>query len=415
MMPGPRALPRHLVVSTGVLACLLSCGPAIAQTVIDQVMTQYQTAAAAWVSPLQTLALDLFWSLAGIQFCYAMGQLAFRGADLSEILAELVTQIFFLGIFFFLVQQSSTIADDIITSFKQAATRASGTAGSNPTQILETGINMGQKVTALMTWHSPGADLFYAIAAFVIVIVMSFIAALAVMVNIEAYIIVSALVLFTGFGGSRWTKDYAMRSLTYSIAIGGKLFMLNLVVGIGSQIISAQSTSFTGGNYDQVMMLIGTVLVLAAIAKQLPDMTASLLSGAALGTSSGFIGVGRAAATTALAAGTAGLGAVVATGAAGALASQQVAAAGGAGPGGRLAHFASLTGRAARNLGDAALSDIGGQLSGTRTSRGSMTFRMAADLRHRGDSQSPPPSPPPSPLHSAGSRPPNPDNTIRPS
>ena len=84
-------------------------------------MTDYSTAAAAWVTPLENLAIDLFWGLATIQFCFAMGQLAFRGADLSEILAELVTQILFIGIFFFLVQQSSTIANDIITSFREAA------------------------------------------------------------------------------------------------------------------------------------------------------------------------------------------------------------------------------------------------------------------------------------------------------
>src|SRR5580698_611950 len=136
------------------MACLFACAPASAQTAIDTIVQQYHSAAAAWITPLQNLALNLFWGLAVIQFCFAMGQLAFRGADLSEILAELVTQILFIGIFFFLVQQSSTIANDIITSFKEAATTASGTAGSNPTQILETGINMGQKVTALMTWHS---------------------------------------------------------------------------------------------------------------------------------------------------------------------------------------------------------------------------------------------------------------------
>jgi type IV secretion system protein TrbL len=401
-----------IILVTAILACLFAPEPASAQSVIDQVMTQYQTAAAAWVNPLRSLALQLFWSLAGIQFCWAMGQLAFRGADLAELLAELVTQIMFIGIFFFLVQQSSTIANDIITSFRQAATTASGTAGSNPTQILDAGINMGQKVTALMTWHSPGADLFYAIAAFILVIIMAFVAAISVMVNIEAYIIVSALTLFTGFGGSRWTKEYAMRALSYAIAIGGKLFMLNLVVGIGSQIITQQASTFVGGDYNQVMLLIGTVLVLAAIAKQLPDMTASLLSGAALGTSGGLIGVGRTAATAAVTAATAGAGAIAATGAAGSLASQQVAAAGGSSAGGRLAHFASLTGRTARNLGDAALSDIGGRLSGTRTNRGSMPFRMAADLRNRGDSQSPPPAAPPA-APGAGTPPSNSGNTIR--
>jgi len=399
-----------LFVLVLISVCLFACGPASAQTVIDTVMSDYSSAAAEWVSPLEILATQLFWSLAAIQFCYAMGQLAFRGADLSELLAELVTQILFIGIFFFLVQQSSTVANDIITSFKEAATAASGTAGSNPVQIMETGISMAQKIAALMTWHSPGADLFYAIASFTIVIIMAFIAAIAVMVNIEAYIIVSALVLFTGFGGSRWTKDYALRSLTYAIAIGGKLFMLNLVVGIGSQVITSQSTTFTGGNYNQVMDLVGVIFVLAAIVKQLPDMVASLLSGAAIGTSSGLIGVGRTAATAAVGAATAGAGALVATSAAGALASQQVAAGGGAAAGNRLAHFAGLTGRTMRNLGDAALSDIGGRLAGTRTNRGVMGFRMAAELSNRQVSRAPapaspqstPPSPPP-----AQSSPPN--------
>jgi len=409
----PRRRIAILILPT-IVACFVFCGPASAQTVIDTVMSDYSTAASAWVGPLETLATQLFWSLAAIQFCYAMGQLAFRGADLSEILAELVTQILFIGIFFFLVQQSSTIANDIITSFKEAATNASGTAGSNPTQILNTGINMAQKICDLMSITTPGVDVFYAIAAFVVILLMAFIAALAVMVNIEAYIIVSALVLFTGFGGSRWTRDYALRSLTFAIAIGGKLFMLNLVVGIGQKIINSQSGTFTGASYTQVMSLIGVVLVLAAIVKQLPDMTASLLSGAAIGSSSGLIGVGRAAATAAVGAATAGVGAVAATGAAGALASQQVAAAGGAAAGNRLAHFAGLTGRTMRNLGDAAMSDIGGRLAGTRTNRGVMGFRMAADLDNRRQSQAPAPSaqqsPPPAPPSAQSS----PDNTISP-
>jgi type IV secretion system protein TrbL len=392
------------------------CGPASAQTVIETVMSDYANAAAAWVTPLKSYALDLFWGLATIQFCFAMGQLAFRGADLAEILAELVTQIMFIGIFFFLVQQSNTIAKDIITSFKEAASNASGTAGSDPTGILDTGINTAQKICDLMSITTPGTDVFYAIAAFVVVLIMAYIAAISVMVNIEAYIIVSALVLFTGFGGSRWTKEYAMRSLTYAMAIGGKLFMLNLVVGIGQQIISSQSSAFTGDTYAQVMSFVGVILVLAAIVKQLPDMVASMLSGAALGASSGLIGVGKTAAIAAVAGATGGMGMGVAGVASGVLASQQVAAGAGAASGAcRVAHFAGLTGRAARNFGDAALSDIGGRLAGTRTNRGYMGFRMVADLENRAKSQRPAPAPQqPSPPAAPPPAPPQPplSNTI---
>jgi len=406
---------RWLLFGTIIPAIVLVNGKASAQGIIDQVMSQYQTAANSWVSPLQNYAIELFWALAAIQFSWAMASLALRGADLAEFLAEIVGQIMFIGIFFFLVQQSSTIANDIITSFKQAATGASGTAGSNPTQILNDGINMAAKITNLMTWNSPGIDVFYAIAAFIIVVCMAFIAAIAVMVNIEAYIVVSALTLFTGFGGSRWTKEYAMRALTYAIAIGGKLFMLNLVVGLGGQIIKQQTTTFTGTNYNAVMVLVGTAIVLLAICKSLPEMTQNMLTGAALGSGGALIGVGRTAANMAIGAAVGGAGAVVASAAAGALASQQVAAGGGA-ERGRAARMVALTGRTAANLGSAAMSDIGGRLSGTRINRGSMPFRMAADLRNRADGTSPPPvAPPPAPNphhhHPSGST----DNTIRPS
>ena len=408
-----RTLPKWALFVAVLLVSLIMGHDATAQSVIDQVMTQYSTAASTWITPLQNDAISLFWALAGIQFCWAMCSLALRGADLAEFLAELVGQIFFIGIFFFLVQQSSTIANDIITSFKQAATGASGTAGSNPTQILSDGINMASKIANMMTWRSPGSDIFYAIAAFIIVVCMAFIAAIAVMVNIEAYIVVSALTLFTGFGGSRWTKEYAMRALTYAIAIGGKLFMLNLVVGIGGQIIKQQTGTFAGTDYNAVMVLVGTAIVLVAICKQLPEMTQNMLTGAAIGSGGALIGVGRAAGAMAVGATTAGAGIVVASAAAGSLASQQAAAGGGA-SGGRVARLAALTGRTARNLGSAAASDIGGRLSGTRTNRGSMPFRMAADLRNRSDSAAPAPAAPPAAPGAPSSRGGD-GNTIEPS
>jgi hypothetical protein len=58
------------------------------------------------------------------------------------------------------------------------------------------------------------------------------------------------------------------------------------------------------------------------------------------------------------------------------------------------------------NLGSAAMSDIGGRLSGTRTNRGYMGFRMAADLANRDASQTRAPT---------SQQSPPPDNTIRPS
>jgi hypothetical protein len=143
-------------------------------------------------------------------------------------------------------------------------------------------------------------------------------------------------------------------------------------------------------------------------------MTQNMLTGAAIGSGGALIGVGRAAGEMAVGATTAGAGAVVASAAAGSLASQQVAAASGGASGGRVARLAVLTGRTARNLGSAAASDIGGRLSGTRTNRGSMPFRMAADLRNRSDSAAPAPAAPPAAPGAPSSRGGD-GNTIEPS
>jgi type IV secretion system protein TrbL len=204
-----------------------------------------------------------------------------------------------------------------------------------------------------------------------------------------------------------------MRALTYAIAIGGKLFMLNLVVGIGGQIIKQQTGTFAGTDYNAVMVLVGTAIVLVAICKQLPEMTQNMLAGAAIGSGGALIGVGRAAGAMTVGAATVTAGGVIASVAAGSLASQQAAAGGGA-SGGRVARLAALTGRTARNLGSAAASDIGGRLSGTRTNRGSMPFRMAADLRNRSDNAAPAPAAPPAAPGAPSSRGGD-GNTIEPS
>ena len=67
-----RALPKWVLFGAELLVSLMMSHHATAQSVIDQVMTQYSTAANTWITPLQTYAIGLFWALAGIQFCWAM-------------------------------------------------------------------------------------------------------------------------------------------------------------------------------------------------------------------------------------------------------------------------------------------------------------------------------------------------------
>ena len=59
-------------------------------------MTLYRDNAASWQTTLTNFALSLFWLLAAIEFAFAALRLAFRGADISEWLAEVTNQVLFI-------------------------------------------------------------------------------------------------------------------------------------------------------------------------------------------------------------------------------------------------------------------------------------------------------------------------------
>ena len=72
---------------------------------LDAIVRLYQQNAQKWETTLANYAQTLFWLLAAIEMSYAAIRLAFRGADVSEWMAELVNQILFIGFFLALLGQ----------------------------------------------------------------------------------------------------------------------------------------------------------------------------------------------------------------------------------------------------------------------------------------------------------------------
>src|SRR6516165_10103923 len=113
-MPLPRI--RSGLFSAGVL--LFTVAPAYAQSanVLDQIVSQFQNQTGTWEQSLRSLALGTFGLLAVIELAAAAIRLAFRGADFSEWLAEVVNQVLYLGFFLALLQNSVTWGTAIVNS-----------------------------------------------------------------------------------------------------------------------------------------------------------------------------------------------------------------------------------------------------------------------------------------------------------
>lgn len=369
-------------------ACL-GANQAYAQAAfLDQVVLTFQQHAGGWEATLRQLAVSLFGILATIDIAFTAIRLAFRRADFSEWLAELVNQILFIGFFLWLLMNSADFARAIIDSFRLAAGQAGGTGGIAPSDVFSVGVNVAQKMLAQMSVVNPGASAGFMVAGIVIMICFGLIAALMVEALVQSYIIISAGVLFMGFGGSRWTKDFAITVVRYALAAGAKLFVLQLIVGLGQGLMATWSQQFDAGVNTNVAVMIGAAIVMLAVTWRIPDMVQSLMNGSVSHQGSALTGAAMAvgAGTVAAAAGLAGAGGA-AVGAARLASTQlQAAQAAGSAPASRAGRFATMTGYAARNIADAAASDLGRRFRGDiYAQHGSAPWRMQADLSQRRD------------------------------
>jgi type IV secretion system protein TrbL len=366
---------------------LLATEPAQAQTAgtLDQIVAEFQIRSAGWEDTLRSIALNTFGILATIEFAWAAIRLAFRGADFGEWLAEIVNQILFLGFFMALLRNSVTWGQEIVNSFRQAASAAGG-GGIAPSDVFASGVELAQKVMSHVSLWDPGASAGLIISGLVIEVCFALIAAFMVLTLVESYLIISMGVIFMAFGGSRWTKDFAISTVRYTLSVGAKLFVLQLLVSIGNGLITSWAATFQDVTAASLCILVGCSIVMLALVKVLPETMQRIVNGSSMGSGSALVGAAAAVggATTAFAAGLAGGGAMA--GNSFRLASAQLDQRDdqGSAPQSRIGRTAALTGYTAKNLVGAPLADLGRRLSGNPGARhGLATWRMSADLGNR--------------------------------
>jgi len=331
---------KAMIFGAGFLILALAgMGEALAQTgslqepntAVQGLLDMIQSSANSWTGKLQGYATSLFWSLAVIQFVITFFPLALKNADFGEIVGELVRSVLVIGFFAALLIYSREWATAIVDSFREAGAQASGLGKElMPGDMFATAVELANMINSAKTIN-PLTVVAIAISAILVLICFAFIAAFMFVTLVESYIVINASVLFMGFGGSQWTREYAIALLRYAVAVGAKLFVLTLIVGLIMQ-ASAQWAAAYNSDSASMLTMVGLALVCAYLAKTIPDLIQGLISGVSP-SGGGTIGSMAAMALTGgagLAVGAAAAGgAAAATGATGAGGAAGGAAAGG--------------------------------------------------------------------------------------
>lgn len=346
-----------------------------------------------WDDKLRGYATTLFWLLAGIQFVWQFFPLVFRQADFGEIMGELIRFVMTTGFFLALLSFSSEWAADVVNSFRQAAANAAGlgTTGMRPGDMFAVAVDLANTVGNVETWNPLTATMI-AFSALLVLVCFVFIAAFMAVTVVESYIIINAAVLFMGFGGSQWTREYALAIVRYAVSVGAKLFVLTLIVGL--IVTSSKEWAAAYQNDDASMWtMVGLAVLCAILAKTVPEIVAGVISGSSGGGGSsigGLAAAGAAGAAAAISVLTAGAAAPAAAAAAGEVAGGGAAAAGGGGLAGAInSSFAGASGGAgaASSAGaGAAGGTTGGASSGVGASTGGSAASKSAGVKTGGSS-----------------------------
>ncbi|MES9936744.1 MAG: P-type conjugative transfer protein TrbL [Sedimenticola sp.] len=260
---------------------------------VDQIMQTYSQAARNWQQSIMDAAVWMFWTLAVIELTWTGITLFLRAADLGEVLAEITVRVLILGFFAGLLQFGPEWAARITDSFAQLAGRASAAGGGSdsisPAALFDAGIVLGSKLwNSIPGWDSTTDSTGLLFAGLFITILFALMAAQLVIVFAEMWIVINAGIILLGFGASRFTRDFALKYIIYALSVGLKLFTLFLIIGIGQSLISEWILNWVN-NDTQVLLAVGSSVVLLALIREVPSIMQGLISGMSFNTGESLV------------------------------------------------------------------------------------------------------------------------------
>ncbi len=207
---------------------------------------QFTAAAAAYATAIQPYALRLFLGLLFIEVLVTVIQYMIDQGDAPRYIGRTFRHLLSAGFIYLMLVNAFPWMTAIIHSFGSIGSAVSGIPDLNPSTVLDIGGKMAETIYGAPT--NPGglvSDLALVIgqsaAAFFILLSFTVIAALALLVVIEAYLVIAGASILLAFGGSRFTAPIAEGYFGYVIKVGVRLLFFYLMLGIGIRIATGWS------------------------------------------------------------------------------------------------------------------------------------------------------------------------------
>ena len=269
---------------------------------VSRLVHEFYSKTSTWEPILKRYALTVFRWLVILEVCFLGIKAALNRDQLGDILKQFVMLLLMAGFFMAVINYYQEWAWNLINGLGAIGRELTPGGYSSESPFL-TGMQLVKLVLDKLSIWSPGNSIALLIAALVIIVCFALISAQVVFIKCEAMIAMAAAIILVGFGGSSFLKDYAVNAIRYVLAVAFKLFVMQLVLGVGIAFIEGFSTSTA--ELQDIFVVIGASVVLLALVKSLPDVCAGIINGS-------HVSSGAALTASAAAVGGAAIGAMVA-------------------------------------------------------------------------------------------------------
>jgi type IV secretion system protein TrbL len=213
---------------------------------------------------------------------------ALRRDSLDDIAAKFLLKFTLVAFLLALITSFTYWIPPIVNGFAAAGERAIGAGGTvSPSGVIDIGreisLSILEALDAGVMLSNPAMAVYGAIAALIVALAYTAIAAQLVLVLVESYVVLGGGVLFLGFSAFRGTATFAENLIAYTFGVGIKIFLLYLIVGLGTQIARSwipliESSTFFGPA-SPLLQVVGGSIIFAVLSIRVPNAVASRLSG----------------------------------------------------------------------------------------------------------------------------------------
>ncbi|GAC1648723.1 MAG: hypothetical protein NVS4B3_04710 [Gemmatimonadaceae bacterium] len=278
-----------LTFAAGVLTATTALAQGVAEPpVLDQIASQYRDASRLWRPRLVPVAQQLFMLLAAIEFVVSGAIWALRRDSLDDIAAKFLLKFTLLAFLLALITSFTYWIPPIVAGFAAAGERAIGAGGSvSPSAVIdigrETAFTVLRTLDVGVMLRDPAMAIVGALSAMIVALAYMAVAAELVLVLVESYIVLGGGVLFLGFAAFRGTASFAESLIAYTFGVGIKVFLLYLIVGLGSQITRGWIPLIRGSDFfgpaSPLLQVVGGAVIFALLSVRVPSAVAHRLVG----------------------------------------------------------------------------------------------------------------------------------------